>query len=158
LLADHVGHITGTDIAPNMIDIANKKVGDAPQTNVTFRVGDIFDPTNAAAGYDAVLAHNLLHLVDDLPKSLAHIHGLLKPGGLLISKTFCVDPAHLTPKIRAMRAILPIMQLVGKAPFVAFMTSGDYEAHITQAGFKIIETGNYPATEPRRYVVARKEG
>jgi len=157
LLAEHVGHITGSDISPNMIRIAKDKVEAGRATNVDFVVGDVFDPANDVGPFDAVLAHNLLHLVEDLPASLTRIHGLLKPGGLFISKTFCVDPAHLTAKIRMMRAILPVMQMVGKAPFVAFMTSTDYELQITRAGFKIIETGNYPAHEPRRYVVARKE-
>lgn len=157
LLANNVKHITGSDIAANMIRIAQDKVEKDGIGNVDFVVGDIFDPVNEVGPFDAVLAHNLMHLVEEVPASLNRINGLLKPGGLFISKTFCVDPAHNTAKIRMMRAVLPIFQMIGKAPHVVFMTSTEYERMITQAGFKIIETGNYPASEPRRYVVARKE-
>lgn len=156
LLADSVAKITASDLAPNMIRIAKEKAEKEGTTNIDFLAADLFDPANEQGPFEAVLAHNLLHLVETLPEALNRINGLLKPGGLFISKTFCVDPDRLTAKIRAMRVILPIMQMVGKAPFVAFMTSTEYERHISEAGFKIIETGNYPATEPRRYVVAKK--
>lgn len=155
-LAPFVEHVTASDFAGNMIEIAKEKAAAEGISNVTFLTADIFDTANEKGPFDAVLAHNVLHLVEELPAALNRINGLLKPGGVFISKTFCVDPAHLTLKIRAMRALLPIVQMVGKAPFVSFMTSTEYERHITGAGFKIIETGNYPASEPRRYVVARK--
>ena len=155
-LANAVEQITASDIAANMIKIAKEKAVKDNVSNIDFVVGDVFDPANEKGPFDAVLAHNLLHLVEHLPEALNRINGLLKPGGYFISKTFCVDKAHLSAKIRAMRIMLPLMQMIGKAPFVAFMTSTEYEQHITKAGFKIVETANYPATEPRRYVVAQK--
>ncbi len=155
-LAPSVAKITASDFAPSMIRIAKKKAAKEAITNIDFLAADLFDPANEQGPFDAVLAHNVLHLVDELPAALNRINGLLKPDGLFISKTFCVDPERLTFTIRAMKVVLPFMQMIGKAPFVAFMTSSQYEQAITNAGFKIIETGNYPAKEARRYVVAKK--
>ena len=79
----------------------------------------------------------------------------LKPGGLFVSKTFCL-PETWSAKLFAMRAVLPVLQLFGRAPFVNFMTIGDLEARIVAAGFRIVESGNYPASPPRRFIVAEK--
>ncbi len=49
-----------------------------------------------------------------------------------------------------------MMQMMGKAPFVKFMETAELETAIETAGFEIIETGNYPAAPPCRFVVARK--
>ena len=48
------------------------------------------------------------------------------------------------------------MQLIGKAPYVNFMEITELEEIISSEGFKIVETGNYPASPPNRYIVARK--
>jgi hypothetical protein len=58
--------------------------------------------------------------------------------------------------IYAMRAVLPILTQLGKAPNVHFVTMPDWDKKITNAGFDIIETGAYPLSPPRRFVVARK--
>ena len=52
--------------------------------------------------------------------------------------------------------ILPLMQLVGKAPYVNFMSITELENRIEAAGFKILETGNYPARPPNRFIVAER--
>ncbi len=104
-----------------------------------------------------MLAHNLLHLVEDLPTTIARVHELLKPDGVFISKTFC-KPQHFGPPMYyAMLLALPFMRMVGKAPFVAFFTIAELEAAISAHGFKIVETGCYPAKEIRRYIVARRD-
>ncbi|GHE92086.1 hypothetical protein GCM10016455_10130 [Aliiroseovarius zhejiangensis] len=154
-LAPSVGHVTITDISPEMIRIGNAKAEEQGIGNVSFQVtdatlGDVTGP------YDAILAHNVLHLVDDLPGALARIHDLLAPGGVFISKTFC-KPVRRGPWFYyAMRLALPLMQLVGKAPYVAIMRVDELEAKLTAQGFRIVESGNFPARELRRYIVARR--
>ena len=109
-----------------------------------------------AGPYDAVLAFNLLHLIEDLDGALSHIHGLVKPGGLLISKSFCRPQGGAPWSYRLLRVVLPLAQMLGKAPYVSFMSVADLEGSMTKAGFEIIETGNYPANPPNRYLVARR--
>lgn len=156
LLAPGVARITGSDLSTNMIAIAKRKATDAGIANVDFRAADLFDPALADGPYDAVLALNLLHLVEDTPGAMARIGGLVKPGGLFISKTVCTFGAGIPFKLRLLLMILPLMQRLGKAPFVKFMQILELERHVTDAGFEILEAGNYPKAPPSRYIVARK--
>jgi hypothetical protein len=79
--------------------------------------------------------------------------GALRPGGVFISKTVCLG-GSLPLKYRAMLLALPVMQSLGKAPWVARLKVADLERRITAAGFDLVETGDYPAVPPSRFVVA----
>jgi ubiquinone/menaquinone biosynthesis C-methylase UbiE len=158
LLAPSVKQLTATDLSDGMIKIATAKAKSDDIQNVGFFVADVFDTKIGEKPFDAVLAFNLLHLVEDIPTTLTKIHERLKPDGLLISKTFCVPSSRKDTnwKFRAMKIALPIMQLFRQAPFVHFMSIQSLEKMVTDAGFQIIETGNYPAAPPNRYIVAKK--
>jgi len=156
LLAESVNKITASDISTNMVRIGSDKAKAQNISNVAFVTAGLFDSAIEDSPYDAVLALNLLHLIEDLPAAIQRIHGLLKPGGLFISKTFCAVGTKVPFKVRAMLMILPLMQKIGKAPYVNFTSIAELENTILSAGFKIIEADNYPASSSSRYVVARK--
>jgi ubiquinone/menaquinone biosynthesis C-methylase UbiE len=160
LLAGNVKSYLATDFAPGMIEIANEKLvaeksDGKDHQGLGFLTADAFSesvqlPDDKTGGYDAILAYNFFHLVENPEDLLARVRDLLKPGGLYISKTVCLkDRAWLfVPMIKA-------MQIFRKAPFVSVLSFQNVEDTIRQAGFEIIETGTYP--EPRsRFVVARK--
>lgn len=146
-LAGSVGRYVGTDISGEMIAIAREK--GAPDHVRFDRAG--VEEAGRGEVPDVVLAFNLFHLLDDMPGALARVHGMLAPGGLLISKTPCLGPQRwlFAPLIGAMR-------LIGKAPRVQMLHAGELEAAIRAAGFAIVETGDYPAGPQSRFVVARK--
>lgn len=154
LLAGDVKQITASDISPNMVQIGAEKARAQDIRNVTFVNATLSDGAFGNGPYDVVLALNLLHLLEDVPAALHRIHGLLKPGGVFISKTVCMPKAGAPLKFRMIKMILPLMQWVGKAPYVNFMEIGELENVVASHGFKIIETGTYPP--PSRYIVARK--
>ncbi len=156
LLAGNVRQITASDLSENMIRIGQKKARDQGIANVGFITADVFDEAVPAGPHDVVLALNLLHLLEDVPAAVNRINGLLKPGGLFISKTVCRFGAGVPLKLRLMKLVLPLMQMIGKAPFVQFMAIEELEGTITAGGFEIIEAGNFPASPPLRYIVARK--
>ena len=146
LLAPHVGHLTATDFSAGMIAIAKAKPTEAD--NITFAVQD---GVPATGRFDAVLAFNLFHLVPDLDAQLREINALLPVGGYFISKSACLKSGL---KWRLISMIIPLMQLVGKAPHVNKFSVATLERKIMQAGFDIVESGTFPA--PSRYLVARK--
>jgi SAM-dependent methyltransferase len=146
LLAPSVALYTGSDLSPGMINIANRQQAEADQANLDFIVADA-DSEALGTSYDAVLAFNLLHLVDDLPTTLRHIHTITRDGGLLINKTPC-----LRSKKWLFGPLVWVMQLFGKAPEVLFISPEQLEQDITDAGFEIIEAADYGS----RYIVARK--
>lgn len=156
-LAGSVAHYTASDIAPKMTAIGRGKAAEAGVGNIDFLTADLGDPRLSHGEADAVLAFNLLHLVEDLPAALAQLRGMLKPGGLFISKTICLPDRGPGPvKLWLIRLALPVMQMLGKAPYVRLMRIADFERAMTEAGFEIVETGNYPARPPSRFIVARK--
>lgn len=154
-LASKVAAYVATDVSGEMIAIAREKAGTA--ATPTFVTADA--DANAAAlgapagGFDAVLAFNLLHLVPDRAATLAHIRTLLKPGGLLITKTPCLAEMNVL-----IRLAVPVMRALGKAPAsVAFFDAATLEADLARAGF-VVEERDRHGTKPneaRIFLVAR---
>lgn len=155
LLAPSVQSITASDISDKMVAIGREKAKAEGIENIRFVAADLQDPVLAEQPYDAILAFNLLHLIDDLPSALAQIRARLKPGGLFISKTFC-QPERFSLQVFTMRALLPLLQWLKQAPFVQFMTVDEMDQHVQRAGFELLERSNHPVHPPRRYIVARK--
>jgi ubiquinone/menaquinone biosynthesis C-methylase UbiE len=153
-LAGHVGHITATDISPAMIAIARERLAESGASNVSFEVAPSgAEPTTDGGGYDAVLAFNVLHLVQDLDDTLSHLRAVLKPGGLLICKTPCL--AEMNPLIR--RVMIPVMQMIGKAPHVLSFTSGELAGALRRHGFGIIANERHASKgkDTRPFLAAR---
>ena len=150
-LAAHVAHLVATDVSGEMIAIAREKAAAQACANAEFTVATPERAPWPDSSFDAVLAFNLWHLVADRTSAFAHIHRVLKPGGLFVSKTPCL--AEMNPLIRL---ALPLMQLVGKAPYVAIFSATALEREIEAAGFAIIERGRHGSGRARIFLVARK--
>ena len=98
----------------------------------------------------------MLHLLEDADAAVRCVHAALKQDGLFISKTPC-EPGKGAPLVyRLMLIALPLLQLVGKAPFVKFQSPAELADMMERNGFKVIETGNYPISPPNHFIVARK--
>lgn len=151
-LAPHVGQMIASDISGEMIAIAREKAEAQGCSNVTFSAAPLIDGTVAEASLDAVLAYSVLHLVADRRALLARVRGMLKPGGLFISKTPCLS--EMNPLIRI---ALPLMQLIRKAPYVEFFSGEDLEADMIASGFSIVEKGRHATKgkDIRLFLVAR---
>jgi len=148
-LAGGVSHYTGTDISSGMIQIARSKLSGGAPATLQFEV--------AAAGiipagpFDVILALNLLHLLPDLEADIDTVYAALPPGGLFISKTALLkDGAWFLPPL------IPLMRLIGKAPWVRTLSSTDLHQTLTNAGFDIVEQINQPGMVPRLFAVCRK--
>lgn len=152
-LAPSVSRIIATDVSAEMIAIAQEKGAATAATNVTFMVAPAASGLGPEAHYDAVLAFNVLHLIRDRAAALAQARRVLKPGGLLISKTPCLS--EMNPFIRI---AVPIARWLGKAPNVSFFDAASLETEITRAGFTVIERARHGSgrKDPRIFLVAQK--
>lgn len=151
-LASSAGRYDATDISAAMIEIANEKLAADPRPNLTFRAGRAADVSASAGGYDLILAFNLLHLVDDLDLELQTLRGLLRPGGRLVAKTALVTELNL-----AIRAALPLMRLIGKAPpSVRVFDESTLLGAMRRAGFHVdsVERHGTQRRDVRLYTVA----
>lgn len=156
LLAPHVAQITASDLAPGMIEIAKENRAEEELENVTFKVAEVLQHDPDDGSYDAVLAHNLLHLVPNMGHALEHIATLTKPGGVFISKTVCAPENGGFKYGIISRIAIPIMQALGKAPFVNFVSAAELQQAMERAGFDILEIADQAGLLPSRYIVARK--
>ena len=150
LLARSVRQLIACDVSSRMLEIAREKAADQGVSNVRFVRADV--PGNLPEGgpFDAILAFNLLHLLEDIPATLRALKARLKPGGWFVSKTVC-----MAEHSRLWGLVFPVMRLVGLAPGVHLMKIAELERQIAGAGFEIVETGSFPASPPSRFVVAR---
>ena len=154
-LAPSVARIVGCDVSNEMVTIAQEKAIALGCQNAEFTVAAADRSPGSDGSYDAVLAFNLLHLIADRTATLARIHRLLKPGGLFISKTPCLS--EMNPLIRA---AVPVMRIIGKAPFVSFFSASELEAEIASADFAVNERERHGSRrkDARIFLVARKPG
>jgi ubiquinone/menaquinone biosynthesis C-methylase UbiE len=84
-IASACGELTATDASSKMIKQAKKNVD---IDNVTFEVANAHDLPYEDATFDAVVASNMLHVVDDPEQILAEARRVLKPGGSFIATSF----------------------------------------------------------------------
>ena len=153
-LAGTVQTYLATDFSAEMIAIAKERHAAEPMPTLTFQVATVETLTSEPTRFNAVLGFNYLHLVRDLPGTLCHIHGLLAPEGLFISKTPCVG--EMNPLIRL--ALLPAMRAIGKAPYAGVFRASELAEQISAAGFNSLATENHATkgNDNRPYIVARK--
>jgi len=149
-LSAAVRRITATDISGKMLEIAEGKRVEKSVTNVSFLQAEITKPL-ADAPFDAICAFSILHLVDDLPKTLAHLRQQLKPGGYVISKTACLRDMSMFIPI-----MIKIMKFFGKAPHVLQFDATALESEFRLAGFEVVETGHFGKDRYVRFIVARR--
>lgn len=158
LLAPNVKQITAIDLSPGMLAIAQQKAASTGVKNVSFEVGaDV--PKQGT--YDVVMGYSLFHLVPDMEMRFAQINDLLPKGGYFITKTACLgqrgEGIGGALKSLVIRIAIPVMQLIGKAPYVRSFSVKELEQTVTAAGFEIVESGNHPkGPPPAHYIVARK--
>lgn len=152
-LAPSVARYVATDISGEMIAIGREKAVAQGQTNLEFATGSPESAQYPSASFDAVMAFNVLHLVENRDAAYRGVHRLLKQGGVFVTKTPCLK--EMNPFIRP---LVPIMQLFGQAPFVAFFNADELEREIQQAGFEIIERARHASRgkDARPFMVARK--
>ncbi|MGB5868810.1 MAG: methyltransferase domain-containing protein [Albidovulum sp.] len=158
LLASNVKEITAIDMSPGMLAIARQKAATAGVKNLSFEVGA---DVPRQGRYDVVMGYSLFHLVPDMEQRFAQIHALLPKGGYFITKTACLGQGGGgmggALKSLAIRIAIPVMQMIGKAPYVRSFSVKELQNAVTAAGFEIVESGNHPkGPPPAHYIVARK--
>jgi ubiquinone/menaquinone biosynthesis C-methylase UbiE len=151
LLAPSVGHYIASDTSAEMIAIAREKQAQAAIENVVFHVSHMGGDSLPMEPLDAVLAFNVLHLLPERQAVIAEVFRRLRPGGLFISKTPCLGGRY-----RVLQPLVGALRLLGKAPKLAFLKTVSLQQEISDAGFKIIEHGDYPSRPPSRFIVAKK--
>jgi ubiquinone/menaquinone biosynthesis C-methylase UbiE len=130
--APFVGHIRASDLSPRMIEIARDKAKTAGIDNVTFEVSSVEGLDVPDGSIDVVMAHNILHLLEDRERAIADIHRMLKPGGVFVSSTACIGDMMLP-----LRLIIPVGRFLRLFPLVKIFSVAELKESVENAGFEV---------------------
>lgn len=131
--APYVAHIRATDASEKMLAIAARRAAAENIGNVSFEQAFAEDLDVADGSIDAVLALNVLHLLDSPDAVLASVYRMLGPGGILVSNTVC-----LGDKSRWTRLAARLGGLLGLLPSIRFLSRDEVEDRLVAAGFEIL--------------------
>ena len=145
--AGRVAQIDALDFSSEMISIAKGKAADTE--NVKFHISTLEDWDTDHGPYGMIMAHSVLHLVEDLDDTLRHVRKRMEPGGWFISSTVCIrDQSWILSKL------LPLASITRLIPKVLPLDSDSLQRRITAAGFDITEFWR-PAAGKAVFIIAR---
>ncbi|MEG3617179.1 class I SAM-dependent methyltransferase [Magnetovibrio sp. PR-2] len=148
--APFVHHVLAIDLSQAMVGIAQGKAEKANIENVTFKQSSIEDLNEPDARFDMIMAHSILHLVDDRQNVLRETYRMLKPGGYFVSSTVCI-----VGLMRLLGLVLPIGAALGLLPKVNFIAPPVLLAEMQNAGFSIMRHWQ-PTSGPAMFIIAQK--
>lgn len=149
--APYVKQLLATDISDQMLEIAKRKAQAAGIENICFQQGTLDSLELKPESFDAVLGLNILHLLENVDMAISRVHEVLKPGGLFVSST-----ALLTEMSVVWRWLIPVMQLLGLAPYVNYFNQQTLLSLLTYAGFSIDH--QWQPKQGSIFIIARKHG
>ncbi len=88
LLAPGAARAVGVDQSAAMLALARSRIDQSGLRHVQLRQGDIYAPPVERGGYDLVVIHQVLHVLDDPARALKEAAGALSPGGRLVVVDF----------------------------------------------------------------------
>lgn len=89
-LAPNVANYIAVDVSASMLDYARGELCKYSRPSLRFEFADANYLEMPGQSYSVIIARNILHLLEDIERSIDSFADLLRPGGLLISKTPCV--------------------------------------------------------------------
>ena len=132
--APYVKHVKAIDFSQNMIAICKQKAADKNIQNVTFECADIKDFDEQIEQFDVILGLNILHLLEDKEMTLQKVYRLLKPGGVFVSSTACLqDHSYL----KLLKYVAPLGHFLGLIPFVRIFSKQTLIKLHQDVGFEI---------------------
>lgn len=154
-LAGWVKEIHGIDISGKMVAAAKGKATAKQVENAHFAQATIFESGFAKSSLEAVLAFNILHLLEDAPLAVRKINELLRPGGYFISSTPCLaEKKSLVNHLLSPLFMVP--SKLGIIPYVKMFKAPELEDLLTGVNFQIVERRMFTDGLSEYLIVSRK--
>ena len=148
-VAPCVGHLTATDLSPELLERARKRLREANlAAKVTFAIQDAMKLTLAGSSFDAVFGCSILHHVD-AEAALREMCRVLKPGG------WCVfsEPNMMNPQIAVQKNIGFFKRRAGDSPDETAFFWWELRKFFERAGLDRVLVRHFdflhPGTPPR---------
>ena len=102
------GETIGIDSSSGVIETARAAAADRSMPNVSFEIGDIYEPGFAAASFDAIFAHQVLQHLSRPVDALRQMGDLLKVGGVVGVRDVDWGSTTFYPENRGIRRFLEL--------------------------------------------------
>jgi ubiquinone/menaquinone biosynthesis C-methylase UbiE len=134
------GHVTATDLSPEPLKIASERARQRGLTNINFEVADVHHLPFPDTSFDLVTSRMAVMFFSDLPRALAEMRRVLKPGGRVamlawgpLDQPYFQSTGHVI--MRHTGATLP----PAAQQIVKFGERGTLAAALTAAGFREVK-------------------
>ncbi|MGB2926952.1 MAG: methyltransferase domain-containing protein [Limnothrix sp.] len=155
-IANRVKEIHAIDISSKMIEIAKRKAVASKVENINFVQTDIFDKRYKKESFDVILAFNMLHTVADPQVVMRRVYELLKPEGLFISVTPCLQE-KMAFLVDIQIQLVRILCKIGVIPIpIRRLKSSELDDLLVNRDFQTIDTEKLYKGASSYFVVAKK--
>jgi len=151
-IAENVGFIHAIDISAKMIEISKNKASEREIRNIDFARTTLFDEQLKDGSFDAIIAFNIFHLLEEPQRYFERMNQLLKPDGLIISATPCMTEAP------GLNYVLKFFSIIGLTPKLNSFTSNEMEQLFLKASLKTIEMNRIKPNSPQYLCISQKHG
>ena len=145
-----VSNIIATDISPEMVRIANRKLIKSNIKNIDFQIQDSYNLTFPNKSFDIVIASNLLHLLYEPEKPINELKRVMKDTGIFIAPTLCVGENTKSKIIATIIASLSGIKVVNKWSYKDFISM------LTNNGLAIYKSFRIEDKLLTAYIVMKK--
>lgn len=129
-------HITGTDLSPDMIAVARKRLPEDESTR--WQVASAEELPFEDAAFDVVTCANAFHLIPGQEKAMREMARVVKPGG-----TVCVvDWCREYPQVWALQRV---SRLIDKQ-YRIILTRDELRAMMDRGGLTVVDASRFKAT------------
>jgi SAM-dependent methyltransferase len=140
-LAGTGASVTAIDISPDLLKVARAECADA---NVNFMIENAYAMTFPDESFDSVTGSSVLHHLD-VPRALAEIWRVLKPGGTL----YFTEPNLLNPQIALQKKIPALKRRLGDSPDETAFFRWQLQNKLRAVGFKNIRIECFDFLHPQ---------
>ena len=131
------GGVIGLDLAEQMLAVARRKATAQGLTNVMFRPGDATALSFEANSFDAVTSRFCLMFLPEIPRSVAELVRVLKPGGWVAAAVWSAPEKNpsISLSMEAIKSVVELPQPDPTAPGIFRLANpGDLAGMMEQAG------------------------
>ena len=133
------GSITGLDLSDAMLAAARRKAAKIGLSNVTFQTGDVSTLPFDKNSFDAVISRFCLMFLPDVPKAVAEIARVLRPGGYFAAAVWAAPEKnpYLNISTGVLKQFLDIPTPAPNQPWIFRLAkAGDLSGMVEQTGLQ----------------------